>query len=541
MDSWNLLLQIVLLLSVSLVLGVVLTRFKQSPIIGYLIAGMFLGGPGSFAILNANEHIQVVAELGVSLLLFSLGLEFSWKRLKSLGLNSLAGGVLQVTLTAAVASIILYIFNCEIREAIVIGAMVSLSSTACVLRILMERAESDSSHGRNAIAILLVQDIAVVAHAILLTLLTKGGSFLEVSKEVFKTLSSVGLLALFLYILINKVAVKALAKMTLDQNRELAILLAVAVGLGSTWAAHAIGISPALGAFAAGMFLGSSAFATQVRADISSIKIALLSLFFSSSGMVADPIWIYSNLTLVFISTFGLMIAKTITISLILLAIKQPISMAFATGATLSQIGEFAFVLGAIGLNGNIIRQDSYQLLISVAIFSLFLTPFVVSFAPKLGFWIATKFKKDLSNITNNSSEVPRPDILIIGFGPSAKAAIKSFINTEHKISVIDLNQISIVKAEKLGFKALLGDARQVDVLEHAGIFYAHTILITLPDYRTASTVLGQVRKMAKNAKIIVRSRYHRNIEIFRKKGADFVIGDEEAVGKKLEDVLVSS
>lgn len=539
MSSWNLLLNIVVLLSVSLILGTLLTRLKQSPIIGYLLAGMFLGGPGSLALVPAHDHIQLVAELGVSLLLFSLGLEFSWKRLKSLGANALFGGVLQVSLTAAIASLILWLLNCGIKEALAVGAMVSLSSTACVLRVLMERGESDSSHGRNSIAILLVQDMAVVAHAIVLTLLTKGGSVEEVTLDVFKTLSMISLLAVFLYLAINQIAVRILSSMPLEQNRELAILLSIAVGLGSTWAAHQIGISPALGAFVAGMFLGSSTFATQIRADISPIRIVLLTLFFSSAGMVADPVWIYSNFGLVILSTVGLLFAKTITIWLILSAIGQPITVAFASAATLSQIGEFAFVLGAIGLGGGIIREEVYQLIISTAILTLFVTPYMVAAAPKLGLWIARKLKKDVP--LNTLSERFKPDVVVIGFGPSAKAAVKSLVSSEQKVSVLDLNQIGITQAKKMGFKTLLGDARQVEVLEHIGIEHAKTILITLPDFRTAYAVLSQTRKLAKDARIIVRSRYYRNSEIFRKKGADLVIGDEEAVGKKLAEALVNT
>lgn len=540
MHSWNLLLDIVILLAVSLSLGTLCVRFRQSPLIGYLLAGMFLGGPGSFSIVQAADHIDLIAELGVSLLLFSLGLEFSWHRLKSLGANALLGGVLQVALTAAIASILLWLFACPIREALALGAMLSLSSTACVLRVLMERGESESSHGRNSLAILLVQDMAVVPHAIVLTLLGGSGGFTEISSELLRILLMGTALVAVLYVLLNQVAMRLLANMTLEQNRELAILLAVVTGLGSAWAAHAIEISPALGAFISGMFLGSSPFATQIRADIASIRVVLLTLFFSSAGMIADPGWILANLPLVLTSTVLLIVGKTLTIWLILSLIGQATPVAFATGLVLSQIGEFAFVLAAIGQEGGVLRESSYQLVISTAIITLFITPYLIPIAPRLGVWVAKRIGKFRGEPQNAPDGAIKPEVVVIGFGPSGEAATAPLVNAGRIVSVLDLNSLGVSRARDLGFHASVGDARQVDVLEHLGVTHASTILISVPDFLTAITVLSQVRRLAPDSRIIVRSRYQRNSEEFRKAGADLVIGDEEVVGTKLAEALLA-
>ena len=294
MDLWTLLGDIVVLLAASLLLGGLLSRFGQSPLVGYLIAGMLLGGPGSLHVVGSEEEIEAIAELGVALLLFSLGLEFSIQRLKKLGVRPLIGGVVQVVLTVAIGAAAAFLFGLKATESIAFGAMISLSSTAVVLRMLMERAELEMPHGRNSLAVLLTQDMAVVPLAILMALLAGGGAASEVVWDVGKLLLMAATLVLGLFLL-NKIAVVVLGTLTLHRNRELTVIFAVVTGLGSAWAAHVAGLSPALGAFVAGMLLGSSVFATQVRADVSSLRVVLLTLFFGAAGMVADPIWILQN------------------------------------------------------------------------------------------------------------------------------------------------------------------------------------------------------------------------------------------------------
>ena len=162
MDSWGLLIEIVMLLAACLVAGALLSYLRQSPLVGYLLVGMLLGGPGSLGVIQAEDDIEAIAELGIALLLFSLGLEFSWRRVKGLGSATLGAGAVQVVVTGGAAALVAAGFGLGVVEAIAVGAMLSLSSTAAVLRLLMDRGEVDSLHGRNAIAILLVQDMAVV-------------------------------------------------------------------------------------------------------------------------------------------------------------------------------------------------------------------------------------------------------------------------------------------------------------------------------------------------------------------------------------------
>lgn len=534
MDSWSLLLEIVLLLGACLALGGICSKLRQSPLVGYLLAGMLLGGPGSVHVIKAESHIDAIAELGVALLLFSLGLEFSWNRLKGLGQSALASGAVQVIATAVVGLGCGMLFGLTLTEAIVVGAMVSLSSTAAVLRVLVERGEIDSGYGRNALAVLLVQDMAVVPLAILVALLAEGGTPTEVALSVARILGLALALIAALYVLLNFVAVKALQALSVEQNRELTVLLAVVVGLGSTWAAHAAGLSPALGAFVAGMFLGGSPFATQIRADVSSLRVVLLTLFFGAVGMVADPMWIVQHIPIVLGVAGLIVVAKAALVWGIFRMFGQPHGTALATGLCLGQVGEFAFVLGNSAKSGAVITSELATLLVSSSIVTLFLTPYLVMLAPRAALWIE-RFAGDAArSLRQHDGDAFHPEIFIVGFGPSGQAIGQKLAGTDRRVLVMDLNPAGKRAAEALGMRGVIGDATSLEVLQHAHIDSATIVVITVPARMAALTVLENVRALAPTATVIVRSRYQLHQPDFAAAGADVVVGDEQEVGMGL-------
>lgn len=537
MDLWTNLGHIVVLLAASLVLGSLMSRFGQSPLVGYLLAGMFLGGPGSLHVVGSEEEIEAIAELGVALLLFSLGLEFSVERLRKLGLRSLIGGVVQVVLTVALGAGGALLFGLPATESIAFGAMISLSSTAVVLRMLMERAELEMPHGRNSLAVLLTQDMAVVPLAILMSLLAGGGSPAEVAWNIGQLLLVAAALVCGLFLL-NKIAVVVLGTLTLHRNRELTMIFAVVTGLGSAWAAHAAGLSPALGAFIAGMLLGSSAFATQVRADISSLRVVLLTLFFGAAGMVADPIWIFQHWHLVAAITALLTLTKLAVIWAIFQMLGHTARVAAATGLCLAQIGEFAFVLGSIGVANGVVTEELYALVVSVTIVSFFLSAALVPAAPHFGNRIALLFGARPEPSDDKKTPASGPDFVIVGFGPAGQIAAQPVVDSDCRVLVIDLNRDGILRAQQLGFRGAVGDATQSDVLEHAHVEQAKVVVITVPHHRSAMTILEQVRQLAPQAQVVVRSRYQMYTNDYVAAGAHSVIGDEEQVGESLADQL---
>lgn len=535
---WEILAAIVILLSGSFFFGTIASRFGQNPIVGYLLAGMVLGGPGSLQIIDPSHDIEAIAEVGVALLLFSLGLEFSFARLKSLGRTLLIGSALQVSITFILVATAVFLAWGHIAEAIVIGAMISLSSTAVVLRTLSEEGDMESLHGRNCLAVLLMQDIAVVPFSIIVTLFSGTTNSEDALSKTLNLLLLTASLVIFLYLFLNKVAVKVLESLSYSRNRELTIVLAIAIGLGSTWAAHATGISPALGAFIAGIFLGSSPFSTQIRADIASLRVVLLTLFFSSAGMLADPIWMMKNFLLVATVTIAVMSVKTVIIAFLFRGLGQHSSVALSTGICLSQIGEFSLVLGSMALSGGIISHNTHLLLVSSAIASLFLSPLLIPRAPFISGFISNRLKASVIEPILRHQPATASVVIVIGFGPTGQIVAEAVHELGAPPVIIDINTELLRKASSLGYEVHLGDATQYEVLAHAHIEGASIVLITVPHQRTNADIVKLVRQMAPNAHVAVRARYASDKHNFTMAGAHAVFGDELEVGNKLASHL---
>ncbi|NNF44382.1 MAG: sodium:proton exchanger [Phycisphaerales bacterium] len=528
---------ILILLSTALVLGVVCERLRQSAILGYLAAGTLLG-PNALQFISSASEVSALAELGVALLLFTIGLEFSWPRLRRLGAAALGGGTAQVVLTMVLGAMVALSFGMSARTALAIGAIVALSSTACVLRLLVSRAEIESNHGRHALGILLMQDIAVVPLVLLVTVLGGQGSLQQVGVDVFKTLGWACILLVVLFLLLNRVVPRVLHLESLHRNRDLPILLAIVTGLGSAWGSHKLGLSPALGAFVAGMLLAESPFATQVRADIASIRTLLVTLFFSSIGMLGDPAWFVRHLPAVLALVVAIVAGKAVIIWVILRLFRLTHTNALAAGICLGQVGEFSFVLAAVG-RGTIISDDLFTLVISATITTLFLTPYLVALAPQLSVGIVarlSKMKLIAPASMQGAADVcpPKRPLVIIGFGPAGQAVGQTLERLADRVTVIDLNPNMIRKAQQLELSGHIGDAMHADVLEHAGITSAAAAVVTIPDPTAARAIVELIRSIAPEVHIIARARYHRYSADLQAGGAHEVIDEEQFVGARL-------
>ena len=535
MPGWELLLDIVLLLGSSLVFGGLLARIGQSPLVGYLLAGLLLGGPGSLHAVTSIHEMEVIAELGVSLLLFSLGLEFSWQQLKSLGLRLLLSGALQVVVTLVVTFAVASLVGIAPASALALGAAVSLSSTACVLRILTERQALDAPYGRNSLSILLIQDMAVLPLALLVALMGESGESGSALFHIAQVLGLTACLILGLHVVVNVIAVRALGMLTLVQNRELAVLLAVVAGLGSAWSAHLIGISPALGSFIAGMFLGASPFSTLIRADISSLRVILLTLFFSSAGMMGNAVWIFENAGLVLGVCLLLVVLKTVLTTSILFLLKQPLVTAAASGLALAQIGEFAFVLATLGRNVGVFSNEMMSLITSTTLVTLIFSPWLVAKGPIFGRAMARLFRCYGEEISVQDAH-QLPDVVVIGFGPAGQRAAESLSGCGKRVLVLDLNQALVRDAAARGFLSLLGDATQCEVLDHVHLSAAQIVILAIPDTLAAARAVQHIRRLAPQAYIIARLRYRMRRHELEAAGAHEVIDEEAQMGETLAE-----
>jgi len=546
---WDALRDVILLLLVALLFGTIAERLRQSVIVGYLIAGTVVG-PNVLGWISKQQEIYYIAELGVALLLFVIGLEFSPRRLLELGKKSLGTGIAQILVTGAITWAVARVIGIRSQEALVIGMMIAMSSTACVLRLLKDRSELDGIHGKGALAILLVQDVAVVPMMLAVSAMAGKQSVSSVAaKLVLSVALAVALLGIF-YCLFTFVVPRLFKQRAWQRNRDLPILLAMILAFGCAWAAHQVKLSPALGAFAGGVLLAISPFATQIRADVRPLSTVLVTLFFAAIGMFGDPWWLLQNWGLVVGIVLAIVLGKPLVIAVLARAFGKPWRYAVATGLCLAQIGEFSFVLATIAITQvdgvALMSAGTFRALVSSTIISLLLTPYLVAAAPRTGAWFAvlvSRFSsgsdKDLPDVdgTPQAGEVgdASDTILIIGFGPAGQRVAEGLISSfQDRIVVIDLNQDNIDIADRYGLQGVLGDATQTEILEQAGIIGAGVVVIALPDHNTTRQLIHHVRDLSPDSEIIVRCRYHlRHWELLIA-GADVIADEEDEVGKQL-------
>ena len=541
MDLWPALFDVLTLLLAALVLGAICERLRQSAIIGYLLAGTLLG-PNALHLITSEAQVDALAELGVAILLFTIGLEFSWRRLRQMGAAALGGGAMQIVITTLVAAAVAIVLGQAARPAIAIGAIIAMSSTACVLRILVARAQVDSVHGRHALGFLLMQDLAVVPLVLLVSLLGGEGSVGDMAFAVGKTVVFALLLIGGFYILFNYVIPPLLATHSMRRNRELPTLLAIVMGLGSSWLAHRLSLSPALGAFVAGILLAESPFATPVRAVVTSLRTALMTLFFSSIGMLADPLWIAQHWFAVTTLVVAIVVGKSLIIWPLLRYFGQTHASALATGICLAQVGEFSFLLAAAA-HGRLLSDDLFLLIISATIVTLLVTPYLVITAPHTASGIVHALAR-LRLLRGPTADLATPDqppirqIVIVGFGPAGQAVGYAIVDRKQAVAVVDLNRQAIAMAQRLGFRGYVADATHADVLEHLHVATAAVVVVTIPDPAAARRVIQHVRAIAPMARILVRSRYHVYRWELELAGAHAVIDEEEHVGLRLAEAL---
>ncbi|MBG84157.1 MAG: hypothetical protein CMJ40_06365 [Phycisphaerae bacterium] len=541
MEAWNILGDVVLLLAAAAMVGMLFERLGASSIIGCMVAGMLVG-PGVFGWISSEpEKIEHIAEIGVALLLFTIGLEISRSKLRTFGGRGLGAGILQVAGTLFAGALITKLFGLSWSSSLAVGAIITLSSTAAVARVLTERSEIDSQHGRLSLAVLIVQDVALVPLLLMVTFLGDASDFNEVMGEVGQAAGKIVVYTVVLFAAGILLIPRLFKSSAATGNRDLPVVLAVVTCLLATWISWRLGLSPALGAFVAGLVLADSAFARQIRSDVATLKAVFLTLFFASIGMLADLPWLLEgwHLPLVLSVSLGIIVFKAFIATVVIRFTGGTLPVAVAVGACLAQMGEFSFVIGAVARGNGLLDTFTFQVLTSSSLITLMLVPLLVGRAR----WIV----KFIDRLQHGDGAISRGDIgvdlsghtIVIGAGPAGRSVLRDLVEHGVDTVVIEANPATVQLVGRLGMHAVLGNASRPEILKEAGIKHARVVVITVPDPDAATMVVEQIRSSAPDCRVIVRCRYNIHAPRLEAAGADLVIQEEDKVGEAIGSLVI--
>ncbi|MFM2164551.1 MAG: inner membrane protein YbaL [Planctomycetota bacterium] len=524
------------LLAAALALGMVAERLGVSAVLGYLVAGTLVG-PNVLGLVTASEGIDFLAELGASLLLFTIGTEFSLARLRRLGRRAFLAGLLQIGLTIAVGMAGARLLGLGAATAFSLGAVIALSSTAVVARLLVDARALDSNYGRFSMGILLVQDLAVVPIVLVIAFAETGGDAKALAWTAARTAIFAGIVVTGFFLLVQLVIPALLGARAMARNRDLSVVLAIVCALGSAIGAEAAGLPPALGAFVAGVLLGGSPFSTQIRADVVPLHTLLLTVFFAGIGLAGDPRWAIANIGTVLAVLAAVLVGKTVLTAASLRALGIGGATALATGAAVAQIGEFSFVVAERARAGGLIDGDLFRLIVTVTVGTLALSPLLMSLAGRLARRTARDAAHDGAGTDPHHADLDRIETVLVGFGPAGLAMLEAIPPARRDtVLVIESNPQAWPRITALGAIALIGDARRREVLEHARVDERTTVVVSVSDPDAVAQVVGMVRAVAPGARVVARSRYHGARGELEAAGAHVIVDEELLTGAQLAD-----
>ena len=518
----------VILLSVILLyLG---QRFRLPSIVSFLVIGMLVG-PFGFAIITDQGVIDTLGEIGIILLLFTIGLEFSFQKLLRSWRTVIIGGVVQVCVTIVAITLISRILLMPFNEALIFGFIVSLSSTAIVMKILQEKGEVDTLQGRTLLGILIFQDLAIIPMMLVLPLLAGSGSIdlstlpLQVGKVAF--------IILVIVVMARWIIPAFLFRVAREKSRELFLITIAGTCIVIAWLTNEAGLSFTLGAFIGGLIIGESDYNIDALGHITPFRDVFAAIFFLSIGMLLDTRTVVANYEYVTLIVVVIIVVKILTGAFSAAVLGMPTRICVITGFALCQIGEFSFVLAKTGLDSTLIPVGVYQVFLAGAIITMALTPFTMNAAP--GFVdllyrvVPRRFVNKKAVVETSSPEEDLSNhIVIAGYGISGKSVAQAATMAGIPYMVIELNP-EIIKRERSSYRPnfIFGDAVQKEVLEHAGIERARTLVIVVSEEEAIPRIIHAARQISPTVHILARTRHVRDARYLLELGADEIISEE--------------
>ncbi|SHF21186.1 Kef-type potassium/proton antiporter, CPA2 family [Fodinibius roseus] len=523
--------ELVVLFMVSVGIAYLCYRLKLVPIVGFLIAGAVIG-PNAFALVPEQELVDILAEIGVILLLFTIGIEFSLEKLNRIRKAIVVSGSFQVIVTTAIVTAILVLSGVSLNNGIYTGFLVALSSTAIVLGLFSQRGETDTPTGQLSLAVLIFQDLAIVLMVLLVPILA-GDS--DSGYEVLWILGKAVLLIMVVLILARRIIPWVLEKVAKTRKQELFLLSVVAICFGTVALSNMANVSLALGAFMAGLIVSESEFSEQALSEILPLRTIFNAVFFVSVGMLLDLRYVLEYPLLLVGIALGVILLKLIITSTGLLVLGYPVRIAAASGLALAQIGEFSFVLERAGRTAGMtpagVGEIGSQTFIAVSVLLMILTPFLLNAGPKLGTMLARtplkRFGQESGDLESDQRKTLEDHVIIVGYGPAGRHLVQVLQETGIPYVVVEMNPESVEEMKRNDIPAIYGDAGREHILELSGIAKAKLCVIATNAPSASPRIIKIARHNNPTLQIIVRTRYLTDVVRLENLGADIVIPEE--------------
>ncbi|MFY9570192.1 MAG: cation:proton antiporter [Blastocatellia bacterium] len=519
---------LLILLLVSVPIAFICDRLRLPVIIGFMISGIVIG-PFGFGLIRDVHAVEILAEIGVVLLLFTIGLEFSLRRIVEMKRLVLWGGGLQVVLTTLLIIGVTYLLGRPLSQQIFFGFLFTLSSTAIVLKTYMDRGEMDTPHGKAAVGILLFQDLCIVPMMLMVPIL----SGKEGSSAVHIALTLGGaLLAIVIIIVAARIIVpRALHSIVRLRSSEVFIIFVVLVTLGTSWLTAQFGLSLALGAFIAGLVLSESEYSHQIVADILPFRDVFNSIFFVSIGMLLSVSFVVMNLLPVLAWVGGLILGKALVALVAVRILGNSLRVSAMAGIGLAQVGEFSFILAKVGIGQRLLSDTDYQTFLAAAIMSMIATPFLIQAAPRIGYALQSILApRSLLEPTIGGfgvQEQLRGHVVIVGYGLNGRNLSNVLQAVNVSFVVLELNPDVVREAKDRGAPILYGDSTRKEVLHRTELEHARILVVAISDPIATRRTVALAREMNIDIHIIVRTRYMSEMTDLHKLGANQVIPEE--------------
>jgi len=531
-EDFRLIVDLVSVFAVAACGGLLAALLKQPVLLGYIIGGMVVG-PTGLGLIKEIVQVETLAQFGVAFLLFALGVEFSLTELKKVKAIALGGGTLQIILT-----ILVTVFVCGVTGAwgtlpakgVFLGSILSLSSTAVVLKCLMERNETETPHGQVMLGILVVQDLALGLMLAVLPALHQPGEAIGVA--VVMALVKIGLFAAGAYAAGIWLIPRLLRLLAGTESKELFLLGVVTICLGIALLTEYLGLSIEMGAFVAGLMISEVEYADETLTIVEPLRDIFASLFFAAIGMLIDPVFLWQNLELILGLVALVFVGKFLIITPLVRLFRYPLKTALIAGLGLAQIGEFSFVLASEGQALGLVSRRIYLLILGTTAVTLMLTPFILRLLPFL-FDFAESIPWLKPYLVNDqaldlSADLPQKNhIVVCGYGRIGQNLVKLLQQYQLPVVVIDQSESRIQQLREAGIPYVYGNSVSLHVLETAGVSHAQGMAIALPDPASIRLCLKRALELCPELDTVVRATQDKNIEVLYQLGAKEVIQPE--------------